>query len=142
MPTKRKKDRITGTHFVWLLGRRNGVYYADGRSNHNGAGRHSLGTKNYQEAVEALRQLDLLQAAELGLIDRSAVALGPAELLMLEAGRQLYLAHVSRARVVGGARPASAKRYRAVLDKFEPFARSEAISAWNQVTRRTLESYA
>jgi integrase len=52
------------------------------------------------------------------------------------------LEHVNRARVVGGARPTSAKRYRAVLDKFETFAEGEGVAAWNQVTRAVLEAYA
>jgi hypothetical protein len=74
MPAKRKNERIAGTYFVWLLGQRDGVYYADGRSNRPSAGRHSLGTRNYAEAVEALKQLDLVQAVALGRADGSLLA--------------------------------------------------------------------
>jgi integrase len=142
MPAKRQKERVVGTYFVWLLGRRGGVYYADGRSNSPNAGRHSLGTRDYDEALEALKQLDLVKAVELGLADRTALADARPGQLSLDEGRRLYLEHVQRPRVVGGARPASAKRYRAVFDKFEPFARHEGITAWNQVTHRTLQAYA
>jgi len=141
MPARRKKERIAGSHFLWLLGQRNGVYYADGRSNKLDAGRHSLGTKDYKEALEALKQLDLIRAVALGLADRAALKTAPA-LLSLEEGRRLYLAHVGRPALVGGARAVSVKRYRSVFDKFERFALEEGITAWDQVSRRTLESYA
>jgi integrase len=142
MPAKRKKERVVAAHFVWLLGQRGGVWYADGRTNRPSAGRHSLGTKDYDEALQALQRLDLVRAVDLGRADRSALAETPPGLLSLAEGRRLYLEHVSRPRVVGGARPASAKRYRAVFDKFEAFARGEGLTAWNQVNRRTLEDYA
>jgi integrase len=142
MPATRKKECIAGAYFVWLLGQRGGVYYADGRTNKPCAGRHSLGTKDHSEALEALKRLDLVKAIELGLADRSALAVpGPGH-LSLPQGRNLYLQHVSQPRVVGGARPSSAKRYRPVFDKFEKFAQSEGITAWNQVTAHTLEAYA
>ncbi len=142
MPAKRKKERIVGAHFVWLLGQRDGMFYADGRSNRPPAGRHSLGTKDYTEALAALQQLDRVQAVRLGLADRAALAAAPPEPLSLAEGRRLYLQHVNRPRVVGGARPASVKRYRAVFAKFEAFAKCEGLTTWNQVSRRTLEAYA
>jgi integrase len=142
MPAKRRKERIVGTYLVWLLGRRGGVYYADGRSNRPGAGRHSLGTRDHDQALEALKQLDLVKAVELGRADRAALAAAQPGQLSLAEGRRLYLEHVRRPRVVGGARPASAKRYRPVFDKFEQFAQAEGITAWNQVTHHTLEAYA
>ncbi len=142
MPAKRKKERVACAHFVWLLGQRGDVYYADGRSNRPFAGRHSLGTRDRAEALEALKQLDLVQAVRLGRADPAALAALPPEPLNLAEGRRLYLQHVSRPRVVGGARPASAKRYRAVFDKFETFAQAEGLTSWNQVSRRTLDAYA
>jgi integrase len=143
MPAKRKKERIVGAYFNWLLGRRSSeVYFADGRSNRPRLGRHSLGTKNYGEALEALKRLDLLLAVEAGLADRAALRFPLPRLLSLAEGRRLYLEHVNRAQVAGGARPASAKRYRAVLDKFEQFAQRRGVTAWNQVTAVILEGYA
>ena len=141
MPRKRKKEEVLGKHFVWLLGLRNGVYYADGRSNQPDAGRHSLGTRSRTEALQALQRLDVVRAVALGLADQ-ALLLAPLEQLSLAEGRQLYLQHVTRPRVGGGARPASAKRYRAVFDKFERFASGEGVSTWNQVDRKTLKAYA
>lgn len=142
MPAKRKKERLAGAHFVWLIGQRNGVYYADGRSNRPPVGRHSLGTRDKAEALEALRQLDLVQAVQRGLADPAPPGSVPPTPLALAEGRRLYLQHVTRPAVVGGARPTSAKRYRAVFDKFEAFALREGIHCWNQLSRRTLEKYA
>jgi integrase len=142
MPAKRKKERIVSSYFIWLLGQRGGVYYADGRSNRPPAGRHSLGTQDHAEALQALQQLDLVQAVKLGRANPSLLVPAPPGQLSLAEGRRLYLQHVNRPRVVGGARPASAKRYRAVFDKFEKFAAGEGLTTWDQVTRRTLEAYA
>ena len=57
MPRKPKKERVTGRFFTWLVGTRNGVYYADGRSNPKDVGRHSLGTRDRDEAMERLQRL-------------------------------------------------------------------------------------
>jgi hypothetical protein len=142
MPARRKKERVVCAHFVWLLGQRGGVYYADGRSNRTAAGRHSLGTKDRTAALEALKRLDLARAVALGVADRSALSVGPPGRLDLAQGRRLYEDHAGRPRVVGGVRGSTAKRYRAVLDKFQTFAPGEGLTGWEQVTRRTLEAYA
>jgi integrase len=142
MPAKRIKERVVGTYFVWLLGRRKGVYYADGRSNATSAGRHSLGTKNRSQALECLKTLDLVRAVEIGLADRASLSARKPGPIGLADGRRLYMNHAQRPRIVGGARPSSVKRYRAVFDKFEKFAQSEGVAVWNHVSRRTLEAYA
>jgi integrase len=142
MPKKRKKEKIAERYFTWLLGRRQDVYYADGRSNDPPVGRHSLGTKDYDEAREALKQLDVVQAVQAGRADKAELGTeGPAP-LSLEDGWDLYRKHVSRPRVTGGAKPASVKRYRPVFDKFISFARREGVTSWNRVTTRLLERYA
>ena len=142
MPRKREKERIVCDHFVWLLGQRGGVYMADGRSNTPPLGRHSLGTKDNQQALVALRRLDLVKAVEVGKADRVLLETPPTEMLELEAGWQLYRAYVSRSRVAGGAKQNTTKRYRAVFGKFIPFACGRGITAWNLVNRATLEAYA
>ena len=142
MPRPAIKRRIVGRYFTWLLGRRNGVYYADGRSNVPALGRHSLGTRDETEALAALARLDLVRAVDVGRADRAALDAAPPEALVLEQGRALYEAHVARPRVTGGARPSTAKRYRAVLDKFTAFCRERGVTRWDQITRAVLEGYA
>jgi integrase len=50
--------------------------------------------------------------------------------------------YVGRARVAGGVRPTSRKRYRAVFDKFVEYATGKGLTTWNRVTAQTLLDYA
>lgn len=141
MPKKRQKDRVQGTYFVWLLGQRNDVWQADGRSNNPNPGRHSLGTKDRVEALRLIKDLDLKRAVELGLADRSLLKQEAAALVPLDEGRKKYLDHVARPPVLGGAAPKTIARYRAVFDKFTRFAGENDIRHWQQVTNAVLERY-
>lgn len=142
MPRKRKNEVIEGQYFTWKLWRRDLVYQADGRSNPVDAGRHSLGTKDRTEALGALDKLDLTKAVELGRADKRLLLEANVGTLSLEEGRQLYTASVAAPEVAGGASEATQKRYRAVFDKFMPFAQSRGVTTWVQVNRRFLKTYA
>src|SRR6266480_3714425 len=141
MPAKRKKERVIGRFFTWLIGNRNGFYFADGRSNTQGAGRHSLGTKDKTEAFKLLERLDLVKAVEHGRAERSQLDSAAVELLSLEEGQRLYLTYVGRPRVLGGATPRTVKRYRAVLDKFVCFALRDGVRYWQQASKKCVEAY-
>jgi integrase len=141
MPAKRKKEKITAMYFNWLLGTRNGVYFADGRSNVSDLGRHSLGTRDRQEALRLLVRLDLAKAVASGRAARSLLEAPECDLLSLEEGRKLYLAHVGRAAVLGGATPKTVARYRAVLAKFLPFAQAAGVQHWQSVSKKLVASY-
>lgn len=54
VPKKRTKEEIQCRYFRWLLGTRNGVYFADGRANMPSLGRQSLGTRDRAEALRDL----------------------------------------------------------------------------------------
>ncbi len=142
MPAKRKKERIVGRYYTWLLGKRNDVWVADGRSNATDVGRHSLGTKDRKEAMELLNRLDAKMAVKFGQAPQQILETLDAELLPLEAGRDLYLKHVGRTPVLRGATANTVKRYRAVLDKFIPFAKGEGIHHWQEVSKKVVEAYA
>ncbi|HEX4613958.1 MAG TPA: site-specific integrase [Urbifossiella sp.] len=141
MPRKPKKERVPGQYFVWLVGTRSGVYYADGRSNPTDLGRHSLGTRTRDEALDRLRHLDLVKAVEVGLADASLLKADPDSLLTLGDGRRRSTEYVSRPAVQGGASAGTAKRYKAVLDKFEEFAAGAGIRYWQQVSKDVLSRY-
>jgi integrase len=142
MPAKRKKEEVARQFFRWLVWQRNGLYYADGRSgNRVNAGRHSLGTDDRAAALEALTRLDLVQAVTHGLADPKLLGDQTAPLPLSE-GRRLYEENVGRHRVVGGVRPATSKRYRAVLDKFLPFAEGRGVRTWNRVDVDLVQAYA
>lgn len=144
MPKQRKKELIACKHFFWKLGERNGVFFADGRTgNRINLGRHSLGTKDKSQALEALKALDEQIAVEQGLITEADLQFqDDNQLLELEKGWDLYRAHVSRPRVMGGAKPVSAKRYRPVFAKFIDFAKSNRINHWQHCRVELLQSYA
>ncbi len=142
MPKRREKERLVCTYFTWLLGERNGVFVADGRSNRVDAGRHSLGTRDRSKALDNLKELDRLRAVELGLADRSVLNASGSEALDLEKGRDLYMQFVGRSAITGGAGKTTVKRYRAVFGKFLPFATKKHVTAWDQVTKNILSDYA
>lgn len=143
MRTTNDKIRIQGQYFFWLLYERQGVFYADGRSSNGGVPlkRYSLDATTLDEAKVQLKMLDAIKAVELGQADRSILNEQDEDLLSLEDGCQKYLAHVGRPPVMGGADAKSAKRYGAVFDKFNRFAREKGVDDWNRVSKRLLQSY-
>jgi integrase len=94
-----------------------------------------------EEAMENLKLLDCAKAVELGRADRSILVPQVGNSLSLEEGRDKYMAYVARPPVLGGAGAKTASRYRAVLDKFIPFAHQSGVHSWNSVSKRLLESY-
>ena len=111
-------------------------------ANNRSPGRHSLGTKDRSEALEAVRQLDLVKAVEMGLADPKELEESVDNRLPLEKGISIYREHVGRSPVTGGTRPSTQKRYRAVFDKFQPFALGEGVQFSNDVSPRLLDRYA
>lgn len=142
MPKPRTKEEIQCRYFRWLMGKRDGVYFADGRANTPSLGRRSLGTRNRAEALRDLDDLDLNLAVQHGLADRRLLQTEATQLVTLSEGRQLYEKHVRRPLISGGPRPSTAKRYRAVFDKFLPFADHQGLKYWNEVNRQTFDAYA
>ncbi|MFT3879707.1 MAG: site-specific integrase [Gemmatales bacterium] len=119
------------------------MYFADGRSgNRIELGRHSLGTKNKNEALDALKALDEQMAVKHDLVSKEEVKpKKEGTLLDLEEGWRLYRDHVSRPRLMGGAKPVSTKRYRAVFDKLIPFLATRGVTTWQQVLSQHLNAY-
>lgn len=142
MSAKRKKERVVCKFYVWMISQRNAVWQADGRSNQPNLGRHSLGTKDYAEALKSLELLDRKTAVRNGLADPQSLEYRNPSELSFAAGVQLYLEHARRPRVVGGVKPKSADRYKAVMDKAVPFFQSKGLETWNQITKQHLFSYA
>lgn len=121
---------------------RDGVYYADGRSNHANPGRHSLNTRDLDQARKRLAKLDLKRAVDLGLAKALPLVLEPDQPLTLEVGRQLYEDYIHRPIVAGGVKPSTAKRYRTAFNKFISFAKDQNVSTWNAVAISLLHTYA
>ena len=143
MPRKRQSKSVACTYYTWNLIQRNGVYYADGRSNVTNLGMKSLGTKERDEALRRLPLLDHKMAVEFGRATADdAPATKAKQTLSLDNGRLKYDEHVRRPQIAGGATRATQKRYRAVFDKFIPFAKKRGVDCWSKVDRMLLEKYA
>ena len=140
MPRPAKQDVIACPNYTWIIFKRpTGLWYADGRGNRCGFKRYSLGTTDRHQALECLRLLDTRMAVKVGKIPPTALT--TTDLLPMQEGIDLYMANAQRPAVLGGVRPATVKRYRAIFDKFAKFARGKGIVSWQQVTKSVLESY-
>ena len=141
MPRRSRNEIVRCRYFRWVLRRRGDVFVADGRANRPDVGRHSLGAKNHDVALERLRELDLVQAIEHGLADRSALVQSDRVKLELRRGWELHCEHLARPEVVGGASPKAQQRYQPVADKFIAWAEADGLHYWNDVTARHLSAY-
>lgn len=73
-------------------------------------------------------KISVLLLAVQGLLEQD-----PLTLLKLEEGQKIYIAHVGRTPALGGAEVAPG-RYKAVFDKFIPFAQESGVDHWQFVT--------
>ena len=142
MSNKRKTKKIHCAYFAWTFSKRKGIWQADGRSNELNVGRHSLGTRDEDEARILLVELDRTRAEDLGLAPKSKAQLdGITSLLLLADGRKFYENHLSRPRVAGGVKPKTFKKYRSVFDKFIAFLESQGIGTWNAINSQVVNNY-
>jgi Phage integrase, N-terminal SAM-like domain len=142
MPKRKSTPLVRCQYFRWRLRQRAGVYYADGRGNQPNLEKHSLGTRQREEAEVRLHELDLKMAVEHGLAPASSLRMQSGNSLPLEQGRQLYADHLARPAVAGGVQESTKQRYRAPLKKFLAFCEERAIRSWDAVNRGILERYA
>lgn len=123
MPRKPKDSPILCDHFTWYLRRKpSGVYFADGRINSSyELGKPSLGTKDREEALRRLRDLDIHKAAEVGLIQLNDQMVS--DDVAIDRGWQLYMDRCEQPEILEGVSEGTRKRYRAVRDKHMAFCR-------------------
>jgi integrase len=142
MPKPKPTPLIRCEFFRWRLRDRAGVFYADGRGNHPPLGKHSLGTRDRNEAQRLLPVLDQRMAVKLGLVPQSILARSSSASLPLADGRQMFEKYSARPTVAGGVQASSQRRYRASLDNFIAFCDSSRVTTWNAVDHRVLQAYA
>ena len=118
---------------------RDGVYYADGRGGKYKLGKHSLATRDREEARERLKVLDVQKAIELGLAQPEAAK--PLQMISISAGWQTFMDYCGRSPVMGGVSAGTQKRYRAVRDKHVKFCGRHGILDWNHFDKAALEKY-
>jgi integrase len=139
MPSKPNNAPIVCQFFTWRLFQRDGVYYADGRTAGRNLGKHSLGTRDHDEALANLRLLDSRKAVELGMAP--AAKAGVASMITVEAGWELYLDYCDRPQVLGGASAATQQRYQAVRDKHVKFCSRHGFKSWADVNKAAVQAY-
>ena len=141
MPRRPKDAPIVCEHFTWYLRRKpSGVYFADGRINHQfDLGKPSLGTKDREEALRRLRELDITKAIEVGLVEVLERSL-PVDVEM-ERGWRLYMDRCEQPEILEGVSETTRKRYRAVREKHMEFCREKGYTTWSAMTKRTTNEY-
>jgi integrase len=139
MPRKPSQPSIACPYFTWILFQRDGVYYADARSGKYKLGKHSLGTRNHNEAIERLKVLDLHMAIKLGLAKPEAVK--SSETISVAIGWQAFMDYCGRSPVMGSVSAGTLKRYRTVCDKHNKFCDRHGIEFWDQFDKAALEKY-
>jgi integrase len=139
MHRKPKQPPILCQFFTWRLLLRAGVFYADGRGGRFNLGKHSLNTRDRDEALERLRLLDHQKAVELGLTDDKAAS--ATDKITIRDGWKKYLEFSGRSQVLGGVSVGSLKRYTAVRDKHIKYCARQGISNWAEFDKARLEQY-
>ena len=140
MPRKPDRTPISCEFFTWRVFQRNGVWYADGRGGEYDLGKHSLGTRDRDEALSNLRLLDRKKAGEHRLATPQAEhAIG--QNISTPQGWRLFLEHCNRPEVMGGVSQNTFKRYRAVRDKHLTYCAKHRIANWSEVTKQWTEKY-
>ena len=141
MPAKRKNHLHPCRFFEWKIFERNGHFYADGRAGSNPGNRHSLKATSYEEALQALQRLDLVMAAEHGLVKYEQVADQLRKPLSIEEGISRYLKERERDLFNGGIRHKTLNRYRPILRKFADYCLENGAKDWNQVDTDLVKDY-
>lgn len=139
MPRKPARPPMVCQYFTWNLFRRNGVHYADARGGKYKLGKHSLGTRDHDEAIERLKSLDVHKAIQLGLATPEAAK--PTATVTISYGWQAFIDHCGRSPVLGGVSAIAQKRYRTVRDKHTEFCDRHGIATWNTFDKAALEKY-
>ncbi len=140
MPRKPDRKPVSCEFFTWRVFQRNGVWYADGRGGEFNLGKHSLNTRDREEALSNLRLLDRKKAVKLGLATPQ-LKQGNGQEISIQKGWQLFMDHCNRPEVMGGVSQNTYKRYRAVRDKHAVQCEKNRIANWSQVTKQETEKY-
>ena len=143
MPRKEPNNvKVPCRYFLWTLRSRDGVWQADGRSNQPSAGRHSLNTRDFDEAKDILHDLDLQIAVNLGLANRRLLDSQSGKMLSIECGLDFFDRHLDRPAVAGGPKDTTKIRYRRIIRAFTAYTQKRQIQYWEQVDADVFHEYA
>lgn len=137
-----KTSVIQCEHFLWRLFTRDGVWYADGRGVRKVLGKNSLGTRDREEALVYLRQLDRVKAIELGICQPEChIPRTANEQISISTGWDSFMQRAAQSEVAGGTSLPTQKRYRAVRHKHELFCARQNVETWNSIDKNHLQAY-
>ena len=139
---RNKSYRVDGRHFTWLLTVRNGYYQADGRSNEIDLKRHSLGTKDFEEAKKLVHDLDLHMAVKLGIAEPHLLHQTTDFGLPIEVGLTVFRKHMKRPNAAKGIAASTQSRYERGLKAHERFFTLKSLQYWEQVNEDLLDEFA
>ena len=141
MPRPTTTASIQCEFFNWRLFSRDDVWYADGRGCQKRLGKHSLGTRDLQDAREKLRQLDRAKAIQFGFHNPEESNASSSERVTVSAGWDHHMRRASRPEVSGGTCSETQKRYRAVRTKHEKFCAARGVESWNEIDKEHILNY-
>lgn len=139
MPRPSRHPLINCNYYVWRLFKRDGIYYADGRSNRPRLGKHSLATTEHEEALSRLKDLDVMKAREQGLCTAAPTSTSSSP--SIASGWDLYTQHSARPEILGGTASETRERFQSVRVKHEPFCKNVGVNNWSQVTASHVTAY-
>jgi integrase len=144
MPKTKRSITIECRYFNWRLRlRKNGIWQADARGCNKLKGRrHSLGTRDLEEAKRLVHLLDEQMAADQGLISYQSLFNRSEFNLTIEAGFAAYQKHIERPRVAGGPKSSSSQRYGRILRAFQKYFEKMNVQYCEQITEQVLNGYA
>ncbi|WDI41070.1 tyrosine-type recombinase/integrase [Bremerella sp. P1] len=141
MPKPTKNPKIKKDFFEWSINERNdGCLQATTYVAGVGRIRRSLGTKDWDKALEDLTELDRHEAEEHGLAPKFEERHRSGE-VTIEDGWQAFLDDRDRGQVQGGVSPTTLKRYRAVRAHHEAFAKKKGITEWQQFGKQEFVAF-
>ena len=142
MPAKRTNPEVQCEFFKWILFKRKGVYFADGRSNRIKLGRYTLGNLDMEAARRALFHLDLKMAVSKGMADPDRLRRNPAEGLTLDSGFEIFMSFGKRPKALGGTTESTKSNQKSHWGFFKRYAQTTGIQFWHQVNKLNLANFA
>ncbi len=134
--------RVDARYFSWQLTTRNGIFQADGRSNETDLKRHSLGTRDFDEAKKLTHDLDLHVAVKLGLAEPRLLEQNTGFGLSMEAGFVAFRKHMKRPKAAKGIAVSTQCRYERGLKAIERFIATKYVQFWEQINEDFLDEFA
>jgi integrase len=140
---KKKRDEVQCANFAWKLFVRDSVYYADGRS--SGLGKHSLNTRNRQQAIRKLFDLDRIVFEKRNPDQTGPTATDTKEKMDVQVGMaegwDEYLAYGDRPTYLDGWAKSTKSIYRRMKSRSVEYFAKTTVRFWNELDEKAIIEY-